>query len=192
MRYLGYIALGLGLPLGFVACVLALGWDVFDGPGAPWNWLLGAVIIVAGGLVCFWFWLFMVDHGTDDGGSLVFGVAAAVILVAGLIGVNQWLLAERGRDVACRVTSITERSDDDGSWFEYGLHCDGGQPSMITNPSRYDDVEQGQRISIRYDPVGNAVPTLTRDVADPHTALTIAAYGIGATLLLGLFTALQD
>jgi hypothetical protein len=192
MRYLLNILIGLGLPLAFAATVLALGWDLFDGPGEPWAVLLAIACVIVGFAIGAGFEEFMLEHGTEEAGTVVAAIAAAVIVIAGLIGADQWLLHEHGRDVACRVTAITEHSDNDGTSYEYGLACDGGTPKTVAVSQRYDDIKQGQLISVRYDPVGRAASSLSREASDGHTALTIAAIGVGATLLLGLVTALAD
>lgn len=183
---------GLGIPLAFAATTLAAAWVVFSGPGEPWNVILGIGCVLVGGFLCFQFWLFMMDGDTEGIGSLVAGLAAAVLVIAGLIGANQWLLHERGHDVACRVTAVTDKHGDDSAWVEYALACDGGRPTLITNTGRYSDVEKGGRVVVRYDPVGNAVPVRSSEVSDGYTALKIAAAGLGVLLLLGLLTALNS
>ena len=192
MNLPGRLLVGLGLPLAFAATVLALAWVLFDGPGALWNVVLGIACVVVGGVICFYFWEFLTDYGDEHFGPLVASLAALALVIAGLIGANQWILHERGRDIACRVTSITERSGDDSTWYEYALACDGGAPSAITNSVRYSDIKEGQRVVVRYDPVGHAVPTLSRETSDGHTALTAAAIALGVLLLLGLLISLTD
>lgn len=184
------LLLGLGLPLAFAAATLATAWVVFAGPGLPWGVILFLLCLVIGGVIAVAFWGVLFDGDFYELGSFAAGIAGAAFVIAALIGADQWLLHERGHDIACRVTAITEKSNGDSTWFEYGLACDGGQPTKIVNSSRYGDIEKGGRIVVRYDPAGNTVPVLAREASDGITAFKFAAFALGVLLLVGLISAL--
>src|SRR5436190_18548968 len=111
MRYLGRVLLGLGLPLAFAAVTLAAAWVVFSGPGLPWNVIMIVLCVVVAGATSVGFWGLLFDRKSYDVGSFVAGIAAAVFVIATLVGADHWLLHERGHDVACRVTAVNQKSD---------------------------------------------------------------------------------
>lgn len=195
MRLPQRILTGVGLPLVVVAAVVATALAIFDGPDAPWNWVVGTgfglVALLAGGG-----YLIFMDDRELDGAAPVFFLAAVALVIATLIGVDQRLLHERGRDVACRITSISEHQyagsgGDVKSSYDYGLACDGGKPTSVDDqvvPRAQAAV--GQQITLRYDPAGGAAAAATATHPDGLLALTIAAIAAGVLLVLGAITAL--
>jgi len=184
------ILLGLGLPVAFIAAVAATAWVIFDWPAAPWNWLVAIVLSLAALAVGGGYCAFLDKRNLV--GALPFAAPVAVALIAGaMVGANQQALHERGHDVACRITSVTQRHGSQHINYEYGVNCDGGAPSTINDTVMPpEDVTVGQRVVLRYDASGAALTELAKDSTDGQVPLTIAAIAAGLLLLIGLTTTL--
>lgn len=193
MRVALRIVLGLGLPLLFAGLTLVFAWNLVDGPSAPWDWVLGFLILILVLLTGFGFLVFALIADFAVGGMVA--VAACIALFAtGVSGADEFVLFARGQDVSCVVGAVTASNVGVGyaPSFDYALACDGGGPTVITaEGQQLDDVAEGQRVLVRYDPAGGATTTLSRDAGDGGAPLIVAAVSLAVLLALGVAIGLR-
>ncbi|MFC0543182.1 hypothetical protein [Kutzneria chonburiensis] len=186
MRRMWRILLGLGLPVLYAGLVLAYAWNLVDGPPELVRAVLGIAIILAVLLTGFAFIVFTAASGFAI--SIALAIVAGIALFGtGVAGLDELVLHERGHDVTCTVTGVTETSIGYAPAEHYALNCDGGHPTDYTSGS--DDLTVGQQVEIRYDPTGTADTTLSSNAADGHVLLTIAAVALALFLFTGAVTA---
>src|SRR5262249_54423941 len=131
MNLLARILTGLALPLVFTLLVLAFAWVQLDGPGAPWSWLLYLVIIALAAVPVVGFLRFADEARYEFWAYILAAAVACAPVATGLPGAHDYILHSRGRDIACRVTSMSSQSINDVDAYYYGLACDGGKPTEI-------------------------------------------------------------
>jgi hypothetical protein len=176
-------------PPVFAGLTAAFTWTYLDGPAGPWRLVLLIAIpavAVLTALAIVWFtWDIGFIAGAVPAGLVGLVMVSSIVLV-----VSNELYVERGHDVACRVTAVTVDDHTDVVWHRYTFACDGRDPVTLDYTTVPEDLVQGQRISLRFDPTDGHPPDLSRDVGtEGRIALIIAVISVVVLMLIAAFTA---
>ncbi|GAA4572309.1 hypothetical protein GCM10023193_63380 [Planotetraspora kaengkrachanensis] len=150
-----------------------------------WPGAVGMVVLVVVGLVAIGVWMFVTEFSDFRLIAYASCVTMAVAYIAAFGGLSVWILAARGVETSCSVTSREPWGAIEDSSSEMRLSCADDSRQVY----RGGTLEIGERIDIVYDPDHTIMSLRAGEVSAAPIYTWVVAVALGGTVLLRLVEA---
>ena len=174
------LSAAIGLPFLTIILALASGyaWGLWPG-------VVGVLVITVFGLMAIGIWGFVTVDSEFRRTAYACCVTMTVAYIAALGGLPIWILAARGVETSCSVTSREPWGAIEDDTSEMRLSCADDSRQVY----RGGTVDVGERIDIVYDPDQTLTPLRAGEVSWAPVYVWVVAVALGGTVLLRLVEA---